>query len=68
MGWRSTMNITREDALLIILKHVYKATDEQLANMLMECQVYDLNNFSIVGDYLECPDGRNYSTYNNPFE
>ena len=48
----STMQITKNDALGIIMKKLLTATDEQIEDMLFDLVGRDwLNNFIIVNEY-----------------
>lgn len=58
MGWRSTMNITREDALVEITKRLERTSDKNLAAALLDiCGDSCPYNFIIVSDYNQddCP-------------
>ena len=58
MGACSTMDITREDALGEIVKHLFTASDDKIAEVLYDLVGYDrLYNFKIVREYEEPDDG-----------
>lgn len=61
MGWKSTLEITREDALSEIMRHILKSDDEQIADIL-ETLVGDKlgYNFTIIHEYDEDRDWPNY--------
>jgi hypothetical protein len=50
----STLNITRDDARMLIMKKMFNFTDEQMEDMLFS--IYGnktLNNFNIIRQYEE---------------
>lgn len=49
MGWRSTMYITRQDALKELLTRLLNESDEKLEERLTELS--ELNSLKIVRDY-----------------
>jgi len=58
MGAKSTCDITKEDALSEIMKHLLKASDRQLEEVLEDLVGDDyLLNFSIVTEYLDDDSG-----------
>lgn len=63
MSAYSTMNITRDDAISLIMSRLLGASDEKVEDMLLELVGRDwLNNFSIVRQY-EDYDENDYSYY-----
>ena len=58
MGAKSTCDITKEDAVCEIVKHLLKASDRQLEEVLEDLVGDDyLLNFSIVIEYLDEDEG-----------
>jgi hypothetical protein len=60
MGWKSTMDITRKDALGEIMKRLLGASDVQLANILEELASENADgtglyghNFRVVANYAD---------------
>ncbi len=51
MGWKSTMQITRDDAQKVILEKIFNATDEELALALNGLFVESSHNFMVVDVY-----------------
>ena len=62
MGWKSTIDITREDAMKEILRHLDDVPDEQLGRVLEEVLGgYDHgHNYRIVPRYSGDPDTREF--------
>ncbi len=74
MGWRSTMDITREDCIQEIMRNLFSANDDTLEEVL--CNFADQSgnrlyghNFSIVHSYDDSEEGdewegrRNFKYY-----
>jgi len=58
MGWRSTMDITVDDARKVLLSKIFDAKEEDLASMLEAALPDRIYNFRIVDRYSENPDDR----------
>lgn len=64
MGAYSTMEITRQDAISVILQNLHTASDEEISDMLFELVGRkNLHNFKIVADY----NGPWFIKYNGDF-
>ena len=59
MGWKSTLNITKQDIIIEIMSRIFKATDEQLEEVLEDLTPKVPYNFTIVPAYDNKSD-RNY--------
>lgn len=68
MGWRSTMDITREDALKEIMGKLLRASDDELEDVLLSLFEDSLYNYNIVSRYEDEDDEDYYRRYRGSIE
>ena len=62
MGWKSTLEITRRDAIMAIVQAMDKTPYDEMTNEELEQKMYDLN----IGDELGLPYfGHNFTVKND---